>query len=94
MEESGKPNFADYFPVLKRSDVQGIRRRVQVYFGKLINIFDTKIDQRLLARRSGSIEVNDVLDELLNINKEIGEELEWPYLIHLLLQIFFEKLEG
>ncbi|GAB4834284.1 hypothetical protein Ancab_032549 [Ancistrocladus abbreviatus] len=88
MEESGKPNFADYFPALKRLDVQGIRRRVQVYFGKLINIFDTKIDQRLLAKRSGSIEVNDVLDELLNINKENGEELERPYLIHLLLDFF------
>ncbi|KAK8495831.1 hypothetical protein V6N13_026300 [Hibiscus sabdariffa] len=32
MEEAGKPNLADYFPLLRKIDPQGTRRRMTVHF--------------------------------------------------------------
>ena len=40
MEEAGKPNLVDFFPVLKKIDPQGIRRRLTLYFGKAFEIFE------------------------------------------------------
>ncbi|KAM7510303.1 hypothetical protein LguiB_009178 [Lonicera macranthoides] len=34
MAEAGKPNLVDYFPLLTGIDLQGIRRRMTVYFGE------------------------------------------------------------
>jgi hypothetical protein len=67
-EEAGKPNLADYFPVLKKIDPQGLRRRMTVHFGKLIDLFDCMISQRLKQRKvSGSMTSNnDMLDTLLS----------------------------
>ncbi|KAK9934413.1 hypothetical protein M0R45_021559 [Rubus argutus] len=46
VEEIAKPNLADYFPLLRKVDPQGIRRRVTYYFQKTILIFDRMIQQR------------------------------------------------
>ncbi|GAB4859969.1 hypothetical protein Ancab_011448 [Ancistrocladus abbreviatus] len=85
MDEAGKPNFADFFPLLKSIDPQGIRRRMGVYFKKMVNLFDNMIDQRLEARRLGLVKTNDVLDVLLSVNQDNSEELERSEILHLLL---------
>ncbi|KAH9777549.1 cytochrome p450 family 76 subfamily c polypeptide 5-related [Citrus sinensis] len=36
MAEAGKPNLSDHFPVLKKLDPQGIRRRMTKHFGKML----------------------------------------------------------
>ncbi|XP_076886456.1 cytochrome P450 76T24-like [Bidens hawaiensis] len=76
LEIAGKPNIADFFPVLKSFDPQGLVHRGNVYGKKLMTIFDRIIDQRLQARltsmtnndeaRLTSMTNNDVLDLLLN----------------------------
>jgi len=85
MEEAGKPNLADYFPVLKKIDPQGVRRRMTVHFGKLIDLFDRMISQRLKQRKvSGSMTSNsDMLDTLLNITEENTEEMDKSKIEHL-----------
>ncbi|GAB4834283.1 hypothetical protein Ancab_039964 [Ancistrocladus abbreviatus] len=88
MVEAGKPNFADYFPTLKRLDPQRIRRRMEAHFQKMMNLFNSMIDQRLQARKSGSVEVIDALDALLRISQENGEELKLSNIEHLLLDLF------
>uniref|UniRef100_A0A803LQW7 Retroviral polymerase SH3-like domain-containing protein n=1 Tax=Chenopodium quinoa TaxID=63459 RepID=A0A803LQW7_CHEQI len=89
MEEVGKPNFADYFPFLQKIDLQGIRQRTSVHFGKLIDFFKIMINQRLQGERpSGSIEGNDVLDALLGINHEKNEKIELSIIPYLLLDLF------
>ncbi|CAL1388067.1 unnamed protein product [Linum trigynum] len=35
LEEAGKPNLGDYFPLLARWDLQGIQRRMTIHFGKV-----------------------------------------------------------
>ncbi|KAK1564571.1 hypothetical protein Q3G72_006078 [Acer saccharum] len=72
MEEAGKPNLGDYFPVLRKIDLQGIRRRMEIHIGKMLDLFDGMIEQRLKqVQVHGSAVTKDMLDTLLNISEEI-----------------------
>ncbi|WCJ26089.1 Cytochrome P450 76T24 [Euphorbia peplus] len=92
MNEVGKPNLSDYFPVLRKIDPQGIRRRTSVYFGKLLGIFDRMIDERLEVRKQpGYIPADDLLDILLTLNDEAkssSEILDRECIKHLFLVLF------
>ncbi|XP_058107405.1 geraniol 8-hydroxylase-like [Magnolia sinica] len=68
MKELGRPNLADFFPVLRVIDPQGIRRHTTAYFKKLYAIFDEMIAQRILSRSTSSDfpRRNDFLDVLLD----------------------------
>ncbi|XP_065858095.1 geraniol 8-hydroxylase-like [Euphorbia lathyris] len=91
MDEAGKLNLSDYFPFLRKIDPQGIRRRTSVYFGKLIGIFDSVIDERIeLRKKEGYIRCNDVLETLLNLNDEgnTSEKLDRQSIKHLLMVLF------
>uniref|UniRef100_A0A2N9FCB4 Cytochrome P450 n=1 Tax=Fagus sylvatica TaxID=28930 RepID=A0A2N9FCB4_FAGSY len=86
MKETGKPNLADYFPVLKKLDAQGIRQRVEVNFLRMLELFDHFIRQRLQLRKaSGCNRNNDLLDTLLNISEENSEEMDKTKIEHLFL---------
>ncbi|XP_073138716.1 cytochrome P450 76T24-like [Henckelia pumila] len=50
MECLGKPNLADYFPVFKVLDVQGILRKNTVYFRRCFDIFEEIIGKRIEMR--------------------------------------------
>lgn len=69
MEDAGKVNVCDYFPVLKRFDLQGVKIHVKVSYLRLHEIFDRMIRKRVEDRKSsrsgGSIK-NDFLDVLLD----------------------------
>ncbi|KAL9231065.1 hypothetical protein vseg_006333 [Gypsophila vaccaria] len=90
IEDLGKPNFADYFPVLRRVDIQGIRRRASVHFGKILGIFNAMIEQRLKNGKSlgSSSKGADVLDSLLGTDKQKSEEIDPSEFSHLLLDLF------
>ena len=86
MEVAGKPNIADYFPVLRLADPQGARRRMTIYYGKLIEIFDGIINERVQLRASkGSNARNDLLDSFLNLAKDDNSELSCDDFKHLLM---------
>ncbi|KAG8391707.1 hypothetical protein BUALT_Bualt01G0215200 [Buddleja alternifolia] len=80
----GTPNFADYFPVLKSFDPQGILRQGKICFDKLFAIFDEIIDEKL-KNRSMSTEKNDLIDALIEINQRDEAELSRNDIKHLLL---------
>lgn len=89
MEEAGKPNLSDFFPVLENLDLQGIRRRMTVYFGKMLDVFDRLIDQRLKQRQErGFTESKDMLDTLLNICEDKSVEIDINDVKHLFLVLF------
>lgn len=90
IDEAGKQNFADYFPALKKMDLQGIRRRMGSHFEKMIHIFNTIIEQRLQGKRlPRCVHDNDVLDALLGINQENPkDQIERSQIPHLLLDLF------
>ena len=87
MEEVGKPNLGDYFPVLQKIDPQGIRRRLTTYFDKVMELLDGIINQRLELRKvHGLVSSNDVLDTLLGISEDQSEDqIDRTTIEHLLL---------
>ena len=91
MEAAGKPNLADYFPVLRKIDPQGIRRSMTFHIRKMMDLFDRIITQRLRLKEvsSSPVEENDILDILLNYmtseeNRE-NQHLDKTTIEHLLL---------
>ena len=83
MEEAGKPNLADFFPGLSFIDPQGIQKKMTANIYKLVKVFDGIIDQRLQLKASSAN--NDVLDSLLNLNKQHDHELSSNDIKHLLV---------
>ncbi|GLT62538.1 hypothetical protein SLA2020_351700 [Shorea laevis] len=75
--------------MLKKIDPQGIRRRMTIHFGKIIDLFDSMISQRLKQRKvSGSMTNSDMLDTLLNISEENSEEMDKSKIQHLFVDLF------
>ncbi|OMO81047.1 Cytochrome P450 [Corchorus capsularis] len=73
VETAGKPNLSDYFPVLKRFDLQGLRKHARVSYDRMHEIFDELIAKRMKARASHSTSRNgDFLDVLLDQWEENG----------------------
>ncbi|KAL3829594.1 hypothetical protein ACJIZ3_018396 [Penstemon smallii] len=85
-----KPNLADFFPILKSVDPQGILKQNTIYFERLFNIFDGIIDEKLKFRRStkNENEVHDLLDALLDLNQRDESELSRIDIKHLLVDLF------
>jgi len=76
-EQIGKPNIADYFPILRLVDPQGVRRKTTNYLKRLTQIFDSIINERTRPRSSSvaSKASHDLLDALLILAEENNTEL-------------------
>ncbi|KAK4434394.1 cytochrome [Sesamum alatum] len=88
MQLLGKPNLADYFPLLKPIDPQGLKRKAASHVGKLFRIFNEIIDQRLNSESRAYTNYepkNDILEELLDISRRNESELNRNDILHLLL---------
>ncbi|KAI3460199.1 hypothetical protein Pfo_016862 [Paulownia fortunei] len=86
----GAPNLADFFPLLKLIDPQGIKRQAEFYFGKLLAMFEDIINQRLQSRGTsiGSPKKNDLLEALLDLSQGSEYELSCNHIKHLLVDLF------
>ncbi|TKY71171.1 Geraniol 8-hydroxylase [Spatholobus suberectus] len=80
----GTPNLADYFPILKTLDPQGIKRRQTKNVEKVLDIFDGLVEQRLKQREGTDVDYvhKDMLDALLNISRE-NEMMDKTMIQHL-----------
>ncbi|KAK6947674.1 Cytochrome P450, partial [Dillenia turbinata] len=86
MENIGRPNLADYFPLLRKIDPQGVKRRLTRDGGKITKLLQGLIDDRLLSRKAkDSQRKNDLLDALLDLIEEKFEGFDWNDIEHLLL---------
>nr|AAZ07704.1 cytochrome P450 monooxygenase isoform I [Sesamum indicum] len=83
----GKPNLADYLPLLRLVDPHGILRENTLYFKRCFAIFDEIIRQRQQSSDS-STPKNDMLEALLQINQKNESELSFYDIKHLLLDLF------
>ncbi|KAL0368978.1 UNVERIFIED_CONTAM: Ferruginol synthase [Sesamum calycinum] len=86
----GTPNLADFFPILKMIDPQGIQRQAKFYFGRLLAMFEEIINQRLQSRKAtnGSPKKNDLLEALLDLSQGSEYELSCKQINHLLVDLF------
>ncbi|KAI3503126.1 hypothetical protein L1887_31562 [Cichorium endivia] len=85
MVEAGKPNLVDFFPVLKKIDPQGIRKRMTYYFGKVFEMFETLIEERLGLEGP---KYDDVLDVCLKIVKENPDKINRRHIKSMFLDLF------
>nr|XP_051203480.1 geraniol 8-hydroxylase-like isoform X3 [Lolium perenne] len=74
MKCGGSPNVSDFFPVLARADLQGLRRRLAQLLARLHQVFDAEVDRRLRGRELGETrkEHEDFLDVLLDVAERDG----------------------
>ncbi|KAK4771394.1 hypothetical protein SAY87_031926 [Trapa incisa] len=86
--EAGKPNLADYFPVLRWADPLGARRRMEAYFKRMFDLFDRIISKRLEAR---SVTVSDRKNDLLDVLLDLAEDEEEDMNILTMKNIFVRK---
>nr|XP_043626362.1 7-ethoxycoumarin O-deethylase-like [Erigeron canadensis] len=85
MVEIGKQNLVDIFPLLKKMDPQGIRRRVGHHFEKILEIFEQMIEERLGIDGSNQ---NDVMGVCLKISQENPDEINRAHINSLFLDLF------
>ncbi|KAA0042823.1 hypothetical protein IC582_022294 [Cucumis melo] len=84
MEESGKPDIGDYFPLLKKMDIKGSRRRMMVYIKKFLDMIGDMMEKRM--ELEDMEENHDMLYNLLNLATENDGSIFDIYLIkHLIL---------
>nr|WEQ50540.1 cytochrome P450 76AH55 [Salvia officinalis] len=84
------PNFADYFPILKPFDPQGIKHKAELYFGKLFQKFEAFLDHRLESRRKnpGAPREQDLLETLVDISQGNEYNLTIQDIPYLLFDLF------
>ncbi|KAL7164743.1 hypothetical protein ACSBR2_040614 [Camellia fascicularis] len=94
MEDAGKVNLSDYFPVMKRFDLQGVKRHIRPAYVRLHEIFDEVIDKRVreregldLGEKSGKRN-RDFLDVLLDQCEEDGSDFNRETIKPLILDLF------
>ncbi|PHT28849.1 Geraniol 8-hydroxylase [Capsicum baccatum] len=88
LAEIGKPNLVDFYPILEKIDLQGIRRRTTIHVDKLFELFDDLINDRLEEKKKGSSEKSDALEMFLTINEENPEEIDHNHIKSLFLDLF------
>ncbi|XP_042037120.1 ferruginol synthase-like [Salvia splendens] len=87
----GDPNFADYFPILKRFDPQGVKRKAELYFGKMLVLVEDLLKKRQEERRRDPayVKKSDLLEKLVDVlNEESEYKLTTKHITHLLLDLF------
>ncbi|KAL3810173.1 hypothetical protein ACJIZ3_000047 [Penstemon smallii] len=87
----GSPNVADFFPVLKMFDPQGIKRGADFYIGKLLSMFEDVINQRLESRKTdsdSSKKKKDLLEVLIHLSEGSEYDLSLEGMKHFLLELF------
>nr|AKI33875.1 cytochrome P450 76AD1-like protein [Seguieria aculeata] len=89
MEEIGKPNLADCFPVLRFISAVSVNSQLMGHSNKLNKVFAEIINERLKTPSSASaITGGDVLDTLLRLMEENDSELSFDDINHLLMDFF------
>ncbi|KAH6782226.1 hypothetical protein C2S51_007519 [Perilla frutescens var. frutescens] len=91
MKIAGTPNLADFFPLLRLVDPQGLKRKSMAYFTKLLEKFDEIIGKRLQENAKSdedSRKRKDLLQVLLDLNQENASDLTLHDIKHLLLDLF------
>ncbi|KAL5208290.1 hypothetical protein ABZP36_032725 [Zizania latifolia] len=67
IDRVSRPNVSDFFPFLRRLDLQGLRRQTGKCLDSAYSILDGIIDRRLEHNRAGKDEHGDYLDALLKL---------------------------
>ncbi|KAM3357110.1 geraniol 8-hydroxylase-like [Capsicum galapagoense] len=87
MHEVGKINLVDFFPILAKIDLQGIRRQSNIHFGKFFELFDGLINERLEEKRRRCSEKSDILEVILNHSAENPKGIDHNHIKSMFLDL-------
>ncbi|XP_051150020.1 cytochrome P450 76T24-like [Andrographis paniculata] len=99
MEVVGQPNVADYFPVLKAVDPQGLKRKTTTYVRKLFGVFEDIIEKRVKSRSDdhggAGAGAGDLLESLLEVSRKSDSDKEFTRedILHLLMDLFVAGID-
>nr|A0A2K9RG08.1 RecName: Full=Labd-13Z-ene-9,15,16-triol synthase, chloroplastic; AltName: Full=Cytochrome P450 76BK1; Short=VacCYP76BK1 [Vitex agnus-castus]AUT77126.1 cytochrome P450 [Vitex agnus-castus] len=87
---AGRPNLSDFFPIIKPFDIQGCKRQMAFYLGKLLEMFDKIVNERLKEMRTSpaSARKNDMLDTLLDFCRDKENDMSLNDIKHVLVDLF------
>nr|GLL18032.1 geraniol 8-hydroxylase-like [Ipomoea trifida] len=88
MEDGGKPNLSDFFPALRRLDLQGTKRHIRPAYERLHEIFEETIEKRVKERSKGMERKGDFLDVLLDQCEEDGSGFDRQTIKPLIVDLF------
>ncbi|KAK9742863.1 hypothetical protein RND81_03G201500 [Saponaria officinalis] len=83
MEVGAAPNVSDFFPLVRRLDLQGVFKRSCHLFDRMIVVFDRIIDKRLSDRFAVN---DDVLGTLFKLVED--DELNLVDIRHIIMDLF------
>ncbi|KAG8377558.1 hypothetical protein BUALT_Bualt08G0045600 [Buddleja alternifolia] len=83
----GTPNLADYIPLVKLIDPQGLKHKTEVSLRRLLEILDGTLNPRFQSRgiSTGSPRKKDLLEALLDFNQEDDSDFSLDDIKHLLI---------
>ncbi|KAL1552546.1 unspecific monooxygenase [Salvia divinorum] len=86
----GVPNFADYFPFLRPFDPQGVKRKADVFFGKLLAKIEGYLNERIEFRKANpnAPKKDDFLETVFDIIEANDYNLKTDHFTHLMLDLF------
>lgn len=85
-EESVKLDVLDFFPSLGYVFPHRIKGWLTIYIGRLFDLFDRIIDERLEARKEQKyVSTNDMLDSLLSLTEDNKEHIDRNSIKHLFM---------
>ncbi|XLT84065.1 inactive cytochrome P450 76AD1-like [Arachis hypogaea] len=100
LDDAGKINVVDLFPILSFLDPQGLRGRCEESFKRLLEVFNDIFEERMRLKVLSSDKSSfggtfyDVLDCFLDLPKVYeSSELSRHHLLHLFLDLFIAGLE-
>ncbi|XP_047968177.1 ferruginol synthase-like [Salvia hispanica] len=86
----GIPNFADFFPILRPFDPQGVKHRADVYFGRLLGLIEGYLNERIQFRKNNpnAPKKDDFLETTVDILEANDYKLKTHHFTHLMLDLF------
>nr|WEQ50539.1 cytochrome P450 76AH58 [Salvia officinalis] len=92
----GHPSLADYFPVLKPFDPQGVKRKAELIVGKFFEKFEAFLSERLESRRNNpsAPREKDLLETLVDISQGNSYNFTNQHIISLLFDLLVGGVEA
>ncbi|KAL1532388.1 unspecific monooxygenase [Salvia divinorum] len=84
------PNYADYFPILRPFDLQGVMRQSEVYFSRMLGLIEGYLNERIQFRKENpnAPKKDDFLEVIVDSLEAKDNNLTATHFIHLVLELF------
>nr|AMZ03393.1 cytochrome P450 CYP76AH11 [Plectranthus barbatus]UPO25014.1 cytochrome P450 CYP76AH11 [synthetic construct] len=92
----GAANLADFFPILKYFDPQGMRRKADLHYGRLIDHIKSRMDKRSELKKANPNHPkhDDFLEKIIDITIQRNYDLTINEITHLLVDLYLAGSES